>query len=575
MTQTVTAADGTVHEFPDEATPEMISEALGLASPTGTAVSAAPQQTGLQRYVAGAGSALAKGVAVGLGLPGDLESGAGAVGNWLAPKLGLTHTAADLTGGPLDSVLAASQGLHLPTSRNLTDLTGGLGLTDRSDLVPGFGPSPEAERLGNAAIEGVGTALPMLPIGGMASPLTTLASGASAGAAGEAAHELLPDSKLAPIAAGLAAGTGVQGLKSLLSGDVPERVAKALGTSSTLQDAGIAAQDSAREWLAKTLPAKVSDAWAPVDKAMASGAAVPLTNFTSTLKDITTDAGTMQPLVKMLRPSAPERLLDALVNKTPVGVGVSPSWQEAAKLRTAIGDAMQDPKIFNDVGSENLKKLYAGITADMQPVAASRGVGDAFTSANAETSRLYNLAEGPMSKLVSGAKPSASDPQPEVAAKRLLAGAKTGGSDLATLRGEMPDAVDELAAAHLRTSPEQWKKLSPEGQEALVPSADHRSMLADALPDKNAKPSAPASALHALVGEGVSHALSVLAGHLYGAEPNSLLPGAMGDLVGLAAPSVWRGIKETVKNPRLARQPLVGAAAGSNALLPNPNDTSR
>src|SRR5438552_3292508 len=78
MAHLVTDSAGVVHSFPDEATPEQISAALGLGAdvttgtPTGEVRSAPPQATGLARYVRGAGEAAIRGGIHAVGFLGDV-----------------------------------------------------------------------------------------------------------------------------------------------------------------------------------------------------------------------------------------------------------------------------------------------------------------------------------------------------------------------------------------------------------------------------------------------------------------------------------------------------------------------
>jgi hypothetical protein len=530
--------------------------------PSGTTLAASPQISGPARYGLGGLSALAKGAAIGLGIPGDLESAA--VGGLNALGAGLPTS-----GGPWNT------GTVLPTSSTLLEGTGRLGLTDRADLVPGYGENPTSERYGAAALQGVGSAVPTLALGGPVA--TTLAAGGAGGLAGEAAHSLLPGVSAAPVVAGTAAGLGVQGVASILASRSIPAIARSIGSSETWDQAGTAAQASARDWLVSTLPTKQAAAWAPVDAAIPASAGTPLTNFESALAGITSKAGSLQPVVDALSSKLPGNLQDILQNKTLVGLGISPSWSDVQQLRSAVGNAMSNPQVVKDIPAQQLSQLYAALTKDMEATATRQGAGDLFSAANAESTRLYGIAEGPMAKLVAGAKASADDPLAGKAAKSLITAGNTTGSDLGALRGEIPSAVDELASAHLLQSPSGWTKLSPEAQTALVPDLQTRARIDRAV----ASSTSPPPSLKDL------HWLQYLAGGEIGRDvigpalashfPSLASPelGAATAAAGFLAPLAVRGASAVIRNPRLLRTPLAGAAGGSNALFPNPNDPNQ
>ncbi len=268
------------------------------------------------------------------------------------------------------------------------------------------------------------------------------------------------------------------------------------GTSATLQDAGQILQDRARTWISSDLPKKVTESWKPVDALIPAETAGDISTFANTLEGINKQAGSLEPLAAALKPSLPAKLQGIFKSKfaSPTHLlgdpiideagslightaGAPITWTDMQKLRSILGDAMADPVVIRDIGQQNLSRLYASLSGDMKGVAGavSPEARLAFDAANGETTRLMSLAEGPVSKLVAGVKASASDPLPEVVASRLLSGGKLGASDLAALRAEMPDAVNELTAAGIRNG--AWGKLSPEAKAALVPDAGRRAVL--------------------------------------------------------------------------------------------------
>lgn len=303
------------------------------------------------------------------------------------------------------------------------------------------------------------------------------------------------------------------------------------------------------------------------------------------------------------------------------------SWKDAQTLRSAIGDAMSNPMVVKDIPARDLARLYAAQTADMKAATGPLGASDLFDAANAESSRLYSVAQGPIGKIVSGPKPTSADPNPGEAAKRLLSGASTEGTDLATLRSEIPKGVDELAAAQLRTG--DWNKLSPEAQRALLDDPHHHAAVNHALTvaeqsaaatrtrldaakqlhqqtvadaqsasrtttvdkalevqglnsaarDARTRSEAAQAALpvdpaakwtlrdvrNSLVGPEIGSALGVLGTHFTG--ESELMGGALGLLGGVAIPAAMPLARWLVRNPSAAaRSGLAGAVGGSNVL---------
>lgn len=284
-----------------------------------------------------------------------------------------------------------------------------------------------------------------------------------------------------------------------------DSTAKTLGPSETLQQAGETLQSAARNWLTKTFPQKKEEIWAPVDAQIPDATQTPLFGFKAALNDINKDAGVLTPLTDLLKPSIPSRLAKALdldvgtaagkpaqpavmgqstlldASGNPIAKVVKPAepgqpvtWADARRLRTVIGDAMGNPMTVRDIGEQNLAHMYAALTGDLRSAASEVGPDalQAFDDANVATTKLFDVAQGPVAKLVASGKKSADDPNPENVASSLLAGGKKGASDLAVLRNEMPDAVNDLGAVALKQG--RWSGLSPEARQQLVADANAR-----------------------------------------------------------------------------------------------------
>lgn len=287
---------------------------------------------------------------------------------------------------------------------------------------------------------------------------------------------------------------GQAGLAGRKADQQLEALAAAHGDVTTPQAAGERVQDLARQWLNETAPAKHAELWYPVDEVVGARTPVDLGGFHKALSDITSSAGSLEPVVGRLKPKLPAELQKTFegVMESPANADVTTSfpWYEVRKLRSALGEAMADPKTVNDIGRTNLSKLYAAVTDDLGQVAEREGAGKAFTEANAGSTRLYQLAEGPVAKLVASAKADvSSDPQASALMPRLLGSRNA--TDLAAL-GEVDPAIPQtLAAAHIRgliDKPGEWDKLSPEAQAALVTDPAMRAQVGMAAGTKTQAP---------------------------------------------------------------------------------------
>jgi hypothetical protein len=355
------------------------------------------------------------------------------------------------------------------------------------------------------------------------------------------------------------------------------------------------------------MPQKEASAWAPVDAVVPGDTPTPLSALRGALKRITSGGGQAQGMIDKLTPALPKALLKELENVPGSLSGADFTWDEARKLRSAIGNALRNPKIANDIGNDNLKALYAATTQDMR--AATKGIDaqnpqagatDAFDAANNESTRLNNFAQNVVGKAISSENPGMEKITPAQAANAMLAPAKKGGSPLASLRSEIPDAADALAAAYLRKLgledanepasaahgkfPARWQSLSPEAKAALYPDPTMRAVIdaqarIGSLLDEAGGTPAPSSAWgHALAGGTIGNALGALGtgawdyltGHGLSAG-DELMASAAGEALGFAAPAMARMTKF-----KLANSPLIArysAGARPDYLLGPSGDT--
>lgn len=559
----IQAPDGKIISFPDsmgqgEIEAELAKLYPAQAPPPAPEVRSAPdQQSGWTRPLALGASELVKGAVSTLGLPGDLQRLAEGGYNALGARIGLD---------PLPSPEGQSIGQRilsgtLPTSNELLDLSGRAGLTQRADLIP----SGPGEKLLAGAASGTGAALPLLPFGGGVGK--TLLQGAAGGTAGELAHQAAPGSVAGPIVAGALAGAGVQGVTNLLAGDPFKRTAAALGSAQTPQEAGVNLQELAREWKTQTMPVKEAAVWGPVDAAIPAATSTPLPALTGVLAQMSAKGGTLQPVLDQIASDLPKRMSTAL-QATGMLSG-TPSWADVRSLRSSIGDMMRNPKLAQDMSSDDLDNIYKAVTQDLGATAKMQGAGDLFDSANAESTRLHGFEKNVLGSIITGTNPAQETLRPEDVATRLLSRSKRGASDLEALRGEIPQAVDELAAAHLNYNPGGWKNLAPEAKAALVEDPEARSALDSA---SIKAPGKLVTGLQHLTGMQLGDLVGMAAGHLLGDAPGSeLYGGALGGMVGMIAPNLGQASRALIRPNMLGAEALGGASGRAGGLPPTPS----
>lgn len=467
---------------------------------------AARQQTGASAPAAGSSAlrlpllglnAIVGGVNQLVGLPGAISQ----LGNQA-----FTGAANFITGQNLPTPQAFG------TPEQLFSVTNALGLTNRPDATP----TTPAERYITAAVEG---AIPGV-LGGFPGVL----AGAAGGVAGEAGGPVVGG------ATGLAAGVGIGGVTGLVRNALLGRnlartaqeseaaaqqaaaaaeaakdakyfgprerkalaeqhnagvqqqlddIANQMGISQTKEDAGMALQEHARNWLDNIFPQKANMLAEPLDAAIPAGASVDLAPYRGVLQSITSKAGDLQGSANVVRNPTAKRLLDALDARTEMeslasggaaGAPSTASWQNARALRSEIGDALANPKLASSLGEKDLEAAYSGLTKSLSNTAAEHGAGDLWNQYNTGMSQLYSFIKGPLSKVIKSGSEGRESISPAQAYSASLSLAGKGGSTLAALRAEMPEAVNEIAATVVR-NPSEWAKLAPEARQALLPGA--------------------------------------------------------------------------------------------------------
>ena len=416
-----------------------------------------------------------------------------------------------------------------------------------------------------------------------------------------------------------------------------ESTAASLGKATDLQEAGANAQPKARNWFSNIYPAKMKAVTDPLDIAFPKTAPADATNYQTAIDAMTSnaEAGSLKGQADLLSPNLAKQLkdeLDSSGDMQDLTGGPAPSLTAGnlRAVRTKLGQAMADPTLIKGASQSQIATLYRAISQDLGASAAKVGpdASKAWSAFNNESTRLHEFAAGPLSKLITTVNKGKETIDPEVAANNFLPQAKIGGTELQSIRDEIPGAVDELAAGYIRQG--HWGDLSEKAKAALIPDPTKRAALEQAiqlparaqataqsvieratqdhaatseaadldLKDGNwtrteavrqavaarkaAKAALPPEAppgsagpvlekwmhkLGPLVSGGSAFAGAPHILNALGVESSTPLNIGLGLTAG-AAPYIFRGAKSLVQHPRNVLVPVSGAVAGQNTLVP-------
>lgn len=311
-------------------------------------------------------------------------------------------------------------------------------------------------------------------------------------------------------------GSKMQKLAQEQVGDFGKSVdnfASQFGDAETLQDAGRSLQKEGNSWLGN-FKANSGKVWDAVGQAIGNKPAS-LGNTEQTLTAIRNQAP-LNPDLQDFLESPLAKDVSGILEETkgtykPASIDpntgiIIPSsgkpaapldWSQLQKLRSRIGEHLENPELISDAGGTQAKQLYGALSQDMQNTAQLSGNPKAvslFNAANDYTRTGHQFIDNVLSGI------NGKGIAPEDAANFALSGSKAGGSTLEALREQMPNGVDQLAAAKLRmaskalpgvqnaegtaTSPSRFLtemggggKLSPEAQTALIPEPEDQAML--------------------------------------------------------------------------------------------------
>jgi hypothetical protein len=553
MAHEVTLPSGEVVEFPDEMPDDAIAQALKgySTAPAGAAAAAQPQPApdpNIPGYLppGGAapgavipppelpggrlgpvgGSAAIKGLAEGVGLPGDL--------------------AALALPAPIAERLPTSTAIEAPLRR--------WGLID----TPASQPRDFGERILAGAGESIGSALPYA----LAGPAGELAAGAGgARAAGSLAKTLAQTATEAggagagsavgqeywpgaggPVGAlaGLIAGGGVRGvlgrgvsaaagaeaavpaamgrlgMTPRLAGDVTgsdilkgvqstalrapggglaqealqktltefgnaaDSAAGRMGAPVSLEDAGTALQDRARQWYGQWKGDQAA-AWNALDQKVPDTTPVSMTGVNQTLGRLGGRGGGATPQISAIMgdPVAQnlQTALSADLPSTVPGFDNLP-WQSVKNWRSQVGERLEQSLLANSADQTDWRALYGGLSDAMKGAAQNQGAADEFANAAGVTARGHLFHDNVVSGVIDHPDPARNTIPAAGAANFALSGSNIGGAQggqrLQAIRDTMGDAAaDELAAFKLRS----MASAKPFGQSAAGDAASPTSFL--------------------------------------------------------------------------------------------------
>jgi hypothetical protein len=236
-----------------------------------------------------------------------------------------------------------------------------------------------------------------------------------------------------------------------------------------------------------------------------------------------------------------------------------PLWEHMQYFRSALGDAMQNPKnaLFN-LGKQQKSALYGSVTEDMKDVARTAELADEFTQANTTSKALRDHAEQFISPLVKD------NQTPEKIIDWALGEARKGGTRLAALRDVMPTEMDNVAAVLLRKEPRAWGKMASSAQEALIPDPVLRAQVSESV--ARMFPTKGQGEIKSLgdkiVGSEIGAAIG-LGMHSLVPGLSELQAGALGQVGGLLAPSLRKIGAATINGTGNALLPgFIGAEVG-------------
>jgi len=307
-----------------------------------------------------------------------------------------------------------------------------------------------------------------------------------------AADQIIKDSE-ASLAATQKVGEQTLQKATQATEDSFKRTGSLLGKAADYEDAGVALQAGGNGWL-KAMPGQLKKLGKELEAVIPEDAPLTLKNLRGYLGELNKNAGTLQPVADVVRPELVKRLSDAVAKMDAragaaeelgmAGNSPTATWKDGRVLRTMIGDMLADPSTIRGMSQQQVAGIYRALHEDLSEVARRIDQNGALRAAesgtpltapsavetwnnyNTKTSRLYDIASGPMAEITTTGKEGL---KPGQVAKKLITDGATDSTTLRILREEIPDSLNELAAAHLKTQGSAgWTSLSQKSKDALV-----------------------------------------------------------------------------------------------------------
>lgn len=218
------------------------------------------------------------------------------------------------------------------------------------------------------------------------------------------------------------------------------------------------------------------------DRYIPAGAGSPMTNTRRALQELTTpNPGAAQTTARMVNPRMRQMLEDLDADLQSGGGQIS--YEALRRIRTQIGEQMNDFSLTPDTPARELRRLYGALSRDMEEVAKSIG-----PEAERAAKRANNYTRVSAARLEQVQRVIDKNGGPEAVFNAVMSGTRDGGTTLRAVMQSLPkegqqavtaavirrmgmatpgvqDATGELFSA--QTFLTNWNRVSPEAKRAL------------------------------------------------------------------------------------------------------------
>ena len=232
-----------------------------------------------------------------------------------------------------------------------------------------------------------------------------------------------------------------------------DQIAGRIGTAGTAQEAGTSLQSAAANWVDQFKNQQAAR-WGLFDTLVPPSSQIGVSNFRGALNDVLQDFGGANNLAKVLQPQLAANLKGAL--GADLNGGTTLPWQAVQSVRTALGAMLENPQPIEGMGKSAIKRLYAGLSQDMENGANAAGqqAATAFRQANAVTRTGHDILDNFVNPIIQAETP-------EKAAQWALAQARLGGTRVAGVAQNLPSAAGDLSSYALRNAAGNGDNPSP------------------------------------------------------------------------------------------------------------------